>query len=71
MPPLQRLPEYLIELLLCEAKEGSGKGGLLAGLRPQPWDDPGCLLQEEEHLVSARVDPVVSQKQSAKNGPSL
>ena len=71
MLPLQRLAEALIELLLYEANEGGGEGRLLAGLRPQPRDDPGCLLQEEEHLVSGGVDPIVSQKQSAKHGPSL
>ena len=42
----------------------AGEGGLLAGLRPQPWSDPGCFLQKEEHIVSGGVDLVVSQKQS-------
>ena len=60
MPPLHRLAEALIELLLYEAKEGGAKSGLLTGLRLQPWADHGCLLQEEEHIVSGRVDPIVS-----------
>ena len=58
MMPLQRLTEALIELLLYKAKEGGGEGRLLEGLLPQPWADPGCLLQEEEHLVSGGVDPI-------------
>ena len=53
------------------AKEGGGEGGLLSGSRLKSWDDPECLLQEEEHIVSDGVDPVISQKKSAKNGPSL
>ena len=63
--------ESIVELLLYQAKVGGGKGELLAGLRPQPWADPGCLLQEEEHLVSGGVDPVVYQGKISKHGPSL
>ena len=61
LPPLQRITESLIELLLDEAKEGVREGGLLAGLRPQPRTDPVCLLQEEEHLMRCRVYPFVPQ----------
>ena len=44
---------------------------MLAGFCLMPQDDPRCLLQEEENLVSGRVDPVFSQKKSAKHDPSL
>ena len=63
--------ESIVELLLYQAKEGGGKGELLAGLRPQPWADPGSLLQEEEHLVRGGVDPIISQEQRAKDITSL
>ena len=43
----------------------------LAGFCTQPLSYPGCLLQEEEHHVSGGLDPVFSQKQRAKHGPSL
>ena len=52
-------------------RRAAGEGGLLAGLFPQTLSDPGCLLQEEEHLVSGGVDLIVSEKQSKKYGPSL
>ena len=45
LPPLQRLAEALIELLLYETKEGGGNCNFLAGLRPHSWSDPGCILQ--------------------------
>ena len=71
LSPLQYRTEALIELLLYQAKEGGGKGGFLVGLRPQPRDDPRCLLQEEEHLECDGVNTVISQKHRAKYGPSL
>ena len=71
MPPLQCLAESLVELLIYQANEGGGEGGFLAGLRPQPRADPGCLLQEEEHRVRCRGDTIVSQEHLAKDGPSL
>ena len=47
LPPLQCLTEALVELLLYQAKKGGGGWvRVLAGLRPQPRADPGCLLQE-------------------------
>ena len=71
LPPLQRLTEALVELLMYQAKEGGGKDELLAGLRPQPRADPGCLLQEKEHLIRDRGDPVISQGKHSKDVPSL
>ena len=47
------------------------EGGLLVSLLPQPWSDPGCLLQDEEHLVSGGVDPFISQEHREKDSPSL
>ena len=44
---------------------------MLAVLLLQTQADPRCLLQDEENLVSGGMDPIVSQKQSAKLGPSL
>ena len=45
LPPLQRLAEALIELLLFETKEGGGNCSILVGLSPHSWSDPGCILQ--------------------------
>ena len=71
MPPLQRLEEALVNLLMYQAKEGGREGGFLAGLCPHPWDDPRCLLQEEEHLVRGGMDLVISQEYHAKDGLCL
>ena len=56
---------------MYDTKEGYGEGGLLMGLLPQPRANPGYLLQEEEHFVRGRVDPVISQEHRAKDGSSL
>ena len=71
MLPLQCLTEALVEVLLYKANEGGREGGFLEGLCPQSQADPGCLLQEEEYLVSIGVDSVISQEHRAKDGLSL
>ena len=56
---------------MYQAKEGSGEGRLLAGFLPESWADNRRLLQDEELLIRGGVDPVISQKHRAKDGPNL
>ena len=65
------MTEYLIELLMDQAKEGGGEGGLLAGLRLQLRTEAGCFLYQEEHLVCRGLFSLVSTKHGAKHSPCL